>query len=135
MGVGGNMISIVLDSDVLIKILNKKSLEGQNIYEKLEKTGGSFAITSITLYEILYFFMKRKMIIPPLHLLKVYEFSKQDAQKTAELEIEFENKKRKIQTTTLMISSIVINKGATLCSLNKDFNELKDVGLKLFLEK
>jgi predicted nucleic acid-binding protein len=127
---------IVLDSDVLIKILNKKSLEGQNIYEKLEKNGGSFAITSITLYEILYFFMKRKMnIMPPLHLLKVYEFSKQDAQKTAELEIELENKGRKIQTTTLIIASIVINKGATLYSLNKNFNELKDIGLKLFLEE
>ena len=80
--------------------------------------------------------MKRKMnILPPLHLLHVLEFSKQDAQKTAELEIEFENKKRKVQTTTLMIASIVIIKGATLCSLNKDFNELKDVGLKLFLEE
>jgi predicted nucleic acid-binding protein len=68
-------------------------------------------------------------------LLQVYEFSKQDAQKTAELEIELENKGRKVQTTTLMIASIVINKGATLYSLNKNFNELKDIGLKLFLEE
>ena len=120
----------------MIKILNKKSLEGQNIYEKLEKNGGFFAITSITLYETLYFFMKRKMnILPPLHLLHVFEFSKQDAQKTAELEIELENKGRKVPTTTLIIASIVINKGATLCSLNENFNELKDVGLKLFLEE
>jgi predicted nucleic acid-binding protein len=127
---------IVLDTDVLIKILNKKSLEGQNIYEKLVKNGVSFAITSITLYETLYFFMKRKMnIMPPLHLLQVYEFSKQDAQKTAELEIELENKGRKVQTTTLMIASIVINKGATLCSLNENFNELKDHGLRLFLKE
>jgi predicted nucleic acid-binding protein len=66
MGLGENIILIVLDTDVLIKILNKKSLEGKNIYEKLEKNGESFAITSITLYEILYFFMKRKIsIIPP----------------------------------------------------------------------
>jgi predicted nucleic acid-binding protein len=74
-------------------------------------------------------------IMPPLHLLKVYEFSKQDAQKTAELEIELENKRRKVPTTILMIASIVINKGATLCSLNKDFNELKDHGLRLFLQE
>ena len=80
--------------------------------------------------------MKRKMkFMPPLHLLKVYEFSKQDAQKTAELEIELENKERKVETTNLMITSIVINKGATLCSLNENFNELKDAGLKLFLEE
>ena len=43
--------------------------------------------------------MKRKMnILPSLHLFHVLEFSKQDALKTAELEIDFENKKRKRQT-------------------------------------
>jgi predicted nucleic acid-binding protein len=125
---------IVLDTDVLIKILNKKSLEGQSIYEKLEKNGGSFAITSITLYEILYFFMKRKMNnLPPLHLLHVLEFSKQDAQKTAELEIELEKKEKKVLKTSLIIAAIVMNKGASLCTLNKDFDELKNIGLKLFL--
>ena len=127
---------IVLDTDVLIKLLNKKSVQGQNIFEKMEKNGGHFAITSITLYEILYFFKKMKMdILPPLHLLHVLEFSKKDAQKAAELEIELENKERKVPTTILIIASIVINKGATLCSLNENFNELKDVGLKFFLQK
>jgi predicted nucleic acid-binding protein len=86
---------IVLDTDVLVKLLNKKSAQGQNIYENLKKNGGHFAITSITLYETLYFFKKMKMnILPPLHLLYVLEFSKQDAQKAAELEIELENKER-----------------------------------------
>jgi predicted nucleic acid-binding protein len=119
---------IVLDTDVLIKLLNKKSIQGQKIFENLEKNGGHFAITTITLYEILYFFKKMKMnILPPLHLLHVSEFSKQDAEKTAELEIELENKERKVPTTLLIIVSIVINKGATLCSLNENFNELKDV--------
>ena len=35
-------------------------------------------------------------ILPPLHLLHVLEFSKKDAQKAAELEIELENKERKV---------------------------------------
>ena len=55
---------IVLDTDVLIKILNKKSLQGQDIYEKLEKNGGHFGITSITLYETLHLFMKMKLETP-----------------------------------------------------------------------
>jgi predicted nucleic acid-binding protein len=117
-----------------MKILNKKSVQGQNIYENLEKNGESFAITSITLYEILYFFMKRKMnILPPLHLLHVLEFSKQDAQKAAELEIELEKKGKRVLTTSLITAAIVMNKGGSLCALNKDFNELKNVGLKLYL--
>ena len=124
---------IVLDTDVLIKILNKKSLQGQEIYEKLEKNGGHFGITSITLYEILHFFMKMNMKTPPIHLLHVCEFSKQDAQKAAELEIELENREIKVKATVLIVSSIVMNRGASLCSLNEDFGALKTVGLKLFL--
>jgi predicted nucleic acid-binding protein len=126
-------VLMVLDTDVLVKILNKKSTRGQEIYEKLEKNGGHFAITSITLYETLHFFMKMKMKTPPIHLLQVYGFSKQDAEKAVELEIELENRGIKAKATVLMISSIVVNKGASLCSLNEDFNELKTVGLKLFL--
>ena len=124
-----------LDTDVLVKILNKKSTQGQEIYEKLEKNGGHFAITSITLYETLHFFTKMKMKTPPIHLLQVYEFSKQDAQKAAELEIELENRGVAVEATVLIISSIVINKDASLCSLNENFNKLKSVGLRLFLAK
>ena len=131
---GDAPVLIVLDTDVLIKILNKKSLQGQEIYERLEKNGGHFGITSITLYETLHFFMKMKMKTPPIHLLQVYGFSKQDAQKAAELEIELEKREVKAKATVLIISSIVMNKGASLCSLNENFNELKSVGLKLFLE-
>lgn len=125
---------IIIDTDALIEVLNKKSKKGQEIYEKMEQNKESFAITSITLYEILHFFMKMKMNpFPPLHLLQVYGFSKEAAQKAAELVIELEKKGRKVKATTLMISSIVINENAILCTLNKDFDELKDAGLKLFL--
>ena len=40
MELGKNIILIVLDTDVLIKILNKKSFEGQNIYESWKKMVG-----------------------------------------------------------------------------------------------
>ena len=125
---------IIIDTDALIEVLNKKSKKGQEIYEKMEQNKESFAITSITLYEILHFFMKMKMnTFPPLHLLQVYGFSKEAAQKAAELVIELEKKGRKVKATTLMISSIVINENAIICTLNHDFNELKDAGLNLFL--
>ncbi|MER5175719.1 MAG: hypothetical protein ABJB76_05430 [Candidatus Nitrosocosmicus sp.] len=72
-------------------------------------------------------------ILPPIHLLHVYGFSKEAAKKAAELEIELENRGRKVKATILIIASIVINEKATLCILNKDFNDLKDQGLRLFL--
>jgi hypothetical protein len=52
-------------------------------------------------------------VLPPLHLLHVLEFSKQDAEKAAELEIELEIKERKVPTTLLIIVSIVMNMAAT----------------------
>ncbi len=47
--------------------------------------------------------------IPPIHLLRVYGFSKEDAKKTAELEIELENKGKKVLTTSLITAAMVVN--------------------------
>ena len=38
---GDTPVLIVLDTDVLVKILNKKSTRGQEIYEKLKKMAGT----------------------------------------------------------------------------------------------
>ncbi len=72
--------------------------------------------------------------IPPIQLLRVYGFSKEASKKAAELEIELENKGKKVLTTSLITAAIVMNKGSSLYTLNKDFNVLKVAGLKLFLE-
>ncbi len=45
---------IILDTDVLIEIVQKKSKIGKKIYEKILKSGEDVAITSITLHEFLY---------------------------------------------------------------------------------
>jgi predicted nucleic acid-binding protein len=124
---------IFIDTDALYNILAKNSKKGEEIFQKLEQSGESFAITSITLYEILYLFMRRGKDASQIHLLRVFEFSKEDAQKAAELEIELEKKGKRVLTTSLITAAIVMNKGGSLCALNKDFNELKNVGLKLYL--
>ena len=127
---------IFIDTDALFEILNKNSKRGEEIFQQLKKSSESFAITSITLYEILSFFMKKgdDKDIPPIQLLRVYGFSKEDANKAAELERELENNGKKVLTTSLITAAIVMNKGSSLYTLNKDFHELKVVGLKLFLE-
>ena len=125
---------IIIDTDALIEIMDKKSKKGECIFEKMEKSHEIFAITSITLYETLYFFMKKEKNISPIPLFRVYGFSRESAQKAAELEIELEKKGKRVKRTNIMIAAIVINEGATLCTLDQDFNELQDQGLKLFLE-
>ncbi len=127
---------IFIDTDALYEILNKNSRKGEEIFQQLKKSSESFAITSITLYEILSFFMKRgkDKDIPPIQLLRVYGFSKEDANKAAKLERELVNNGKKVLTTSLITAAIVMNKGSSLYTLNSDFHELKVVGLKLFLE-
>jgi predicted nucleic acid-binding protein len=49
---------IFLETDVLFELLNKKSTKGKEIFQKLEKSNESFAITSITFYEIVSFLWK-----------------------------------------------------------------------------
>lgn len=128
---------IFIDTDALFEILNKNSTKGEKIFQQLKKSSESFAITSITLYEILSFFMKKgkDKDIPPIQLLRVYGFSKEDAKKAAELERELENNGKKVLTTSLITAAIVMNKGSSLYTLNTDFNVLKVAGLKLFLER
>ncbi len=127
---------IFIDTDALFEILNKNSTKGEEIFQQLKKSSESFAITSITLYEILSLFMKKgkDKDTPPIQLLRIYGFSKEDAKKAAELERELENNGKKVLTTSLITAAIVMNKGSSLYTLNKDFNVLKVAGLKLFLE-
>jgi predicted nucleic acid-binding protein len=124
---------VFIDTDALYQILDKNSKKGEEIFQKLEQSGESFAITSITLYEILYLFMRMGKDTSQIHLLRVFEFSKEDAQKAAELEIEAEKKGKKVSTTNLITAAIVMNNEGSLCALNEDFNELKNAGLKLYL--
>jgi len=126
---------IFLETDVLVKLLNKNSAKGDEIFQKLEKSNESFAITSITFYEIVSLFMVNGINVPPINLLQIYGFSKEDAQKAAELELELQKKgkEKKIGTTALITAAIVMNKGGSVCTLEDRFKDLKDLGLKLFL--
>ena len=126
---------IFLETDILVKLLNKNSAKGDEIFQKLEKSNESFAITSITFYEIVSLFMVNGINVPPINLLQIYGFSKEDAQKAAELELELQKKgkEKKIGTTDLITAAIVMNKGGSVCTLEDRFKDLKDLGLKLFL--
>ena len=56
---------IFLETDVLVKLLNKNSAKGDEIFQRLEKSNESFAITSITFYEIVSLFMVNGINVPP----------------------------------------------------------------------
>jgi predicted nucleic acid-binding protein len=125
---------IIINTDALIEILDKQSIVGQQIVEKIRKSNDSFAITALTLMKVLYGFIKFQKNVPPIHLLQICDFSKKDAQKATELQIDLEKKGKIIDKTFVMTGAIAINKCAYLCTLDKKFYDLSEYGLKLFLD-
>ena len=126
-------MTIIIDTDVLIEISDKNSLKGNQIYEKIISSRENIAITSITLYETLYRLLKSEKLIQYLLSFPVYDFSKDDAQQAAKFEIELEKKGKKIKRTDIMIASTTTTIDATLCTFDRDFKELEDLGLRLFI--
>jgi predicted nucleic acid-binding protein len=122
---------IIIDTDVLIEISDKRSKKGDQIYQRIISSGDNVAITSITMYEALYSLMKYTKPFHHLFSFHVYVFSNEDAQQAARLEISLEKKGKKIKRTDIMIASTVMNKGATLCTFDNDFQALEDYGLKI----
>ena len=123
---------IIIDTDVLIEISDRKSEKGEIIHQKIISTEDDIAITSMTLYETLYGFMKFKKPFDYLSLFQVYEFSKEDAQQAANLDLELEKKGKRIKRTDIIIASTTINRGASLYTFDQDFQELQEFGLRLF---
>ena len=115
----------------MIEISDKRSEKGDQIYQKIISSDDNVAITSITMYELLYGLMKYTKLFHHLFSFHVYEFSNEDAQQAARLELSLEKKGKKIKRTDIMIASTVINKGATLYTFDNDFQALEDFGLKI----
>lgn len=120
-----------MDTDVLIEVTDKFSKKGDQIYQKIISSEDDVAITSITMYEALYGLMKYSKPFQQLFLFRVFDFSNEDAQQAARLELNLEKKDKKIKRTDIMIASTAINKGAYLYTFDKDFQALVDFGLRL----
>ena len=88
---------IIIDTDVLIEISDKRSEKGDQIYQKIISSEDNVAITSITMYEALYGLMKYSKPFHHLFSFHVYEFSNEDAQQAARLELRLDKKGKKIK--------------------------------------
>jgi len=116
---------IILDTDVLVEIMDKKSRKGEEILRRIEKVGEEIAITSITLHEILYGIYKYGKKVPEeLLQLETIEFMPKDAILSAKLELDAERKGKKVTRMDCMIAAIVMNRNAKLYTLNEKHFEV-----------
>lgn len=124
---------IVLDTDVLIEIFDKKSERGDDALKRILERGEDISITAINLHEILYGLQKYAKPVREVLRLPVLNFTKRDAHLSAQIELEAESRGTPIRSTDAMIAAVTLNNRASLYTLGlKHFQPLKALGLKLF---
>lgn len=124
---------IILDSDVLIEILDKKSLKGDQALKLITESKEEVATTVVNLHEVLYGLQKYSKPVKELLLLTILNYTKKDAIFASRIELEVEKKGKVSFRTDAMIAAITINNDAKLYTFNtKHFMSFQPLGLELF---
>jgi len=125
---------IVLDTDILIEIFDKKSGKGDEALAKIIESGDDLSTTAINLHEIAYGLQKYARPVKEVLQLPVLDYKKKDAQLSAKIELEAEKTGTPVRRTDAMIAAVAINNGARLYTLDlRHFRPLRAHGLRLFL--
>ena len=124
---------IILSTDVLIEILDKKSKKGDEALKEITESGEDITTTTINIHEILYNLEKYAKPVKEILLLPVLSYTKKDSALSSKIELEAETRKIPLRRTDAMIAAITINNGAALYTFDKThFTPLKNLNLKLF---
>ena len=112
---------ILIDTDVLIEILDGNSEKGDAALKKIEDAGEDITLTSLNLHEVLFGLYKytNNSKIEKILLLDVTDFTKNDATLSAKLEVKAEKKGNKVPRFDTMIAAVAINRGFKLFTFNK----------------
>jgi tRNA(fMet)-specific endonuclease VapC len=124
---------IIIDTDILIEIFDKKSEKGAEALKRILESGEDVSITAINLHEILYGLQKYAKPMMEVLRIPVLSYTRRDARLSAKIELEAEDRGLPLRGTDAIIASIAINNGASLYTLDvKHFKPLEALGLKLF---
>ncbi len=124
---------IIIDSDVLIEILDRKSLKGDEVLKEITSSEEEVAVTAMSLHEVLYGLYKYGKPVKELLSLPVFSYTKRDAELSSRIEFEMDKKGKLASRTDTMIAAITINNNAKLCTFNlRHFSAFKDNGLALY---
>lgn len=124
---------IVIDTDVLIEIFDKKSKKGEESLKKVVESGEDINITVVNLHEVLYGLQKYAKPVGEILRLPVLGYMKRDASLAVKLELDAEKRGVPARRTDAMIAAMVMNNGAKLYTLDlKHFKPFEPLGLKLF---
>jgi len=123
---------ILLDTDVIIEILDKKSEKGHALMSKIIDSGEDYCTSSINLHEVLYGIKKYSKDSKLVMQIPVLGYGKSDTELSVDLELSAERSGKAIPRMDVIIAAIAINNGCSLYTLDNHFEVLADFGLKLF---
>lgn len=124
---------ILLDSDVLVEILDKTSTRGEESITKILESGETVATTSITIHEVAYGLEKHGKPTKAVAALSSLPFDLEAALLSARIEAELEKAGEQVQRTDTMIAAVAVKAGAKLHTYNlRHFERMKRFGLILF---
>jgi tRNA(fMet)-specific endonuclease VapC len=126
---------MILDSDVVIEILQKKSPKGDEAVKQILSSGEEPCVTAITMHEVLLGLYRYGRPLREFLQFPVLDYTKKDAVLSSKLEFEAEKSGRPALRTDAMIAAMAINNRLSLYTFNtKHFNAFKSQGLSLFIE-
>ena len=123
---------ILLDSDIIIEVLDKNSDKGEALMHKIIQSGEEYCTSSVNMHEVLYGIEKYSKDSRLVLQLSTLEYTKKDSELSAALELSAERKGRSIPRMDAIVASIAINNGCSLYTLDEHFEVFTDNGLKLF---
>ncbi|MDG6901929.1 MAG: type II toxin-antitoxin system VapC family toxin [Nitrososphaerota archaeon] len=124
---------ILLDTNVLIEILDKESSEGDRLLKALSEAGEDVGTTSINMHELLYGLKKYTKSVEKIGRLRVLPYEKEDAEVSSRLELTAEKRGKPVRRIDTMIAAVAINRSARLSTLDsRHFEQFTQDGLHLF---
>lgn len=124
---------ILVDTDVLIEIFDKKSSKGDEALEKIRAAGQGIVITSINLHEIMYGLAKYARPVSEVLQLPILNYTGEDAKLSVNIELEAERKGMAVRRTDSMIAAMAITNGTSLYSFDGHFRSIESLKMGLVL--
>ncbi len=124
---------ILLDTDVLVEILDKESSKGDRLLASLEDAGEEVGTSSVNMHELLYGLKKYSKSEAKVTQLRVLPYTKEDAELSARLELAAEKRGKAVRRTDSMIAAVAMNHGAKLSTFDAaHFGQFAKDGLEVF---
>ena len=123
---------ILLDSDIIIEVLDKNSDKGEALMHKIIQSGEEYCTSSVNMHEVLYGIEKYSKDSRLVLQLSTLDYTQKDSELSAVLELSAERRGRSVPRMDAIVASIAINNGCSLYTLDEHFEVFTDNGLKLF---